>query len=94
MEKKTIKEAAILKALSYKLSPTYSNTSDFRDGFAEGSGWYAKNQSEQMYSEEDIEPLIDFIKDIESNWDCDKDAHKYNTLCRCCEAKKLLNQRK
>lgn len=23
---------------------------------------------------------------IHSDWDCDSDAHKYGTPCRCCEA--------
>ena len=36
------------------------------------------------------EEFLDFIKDIESNYDCDEDAHTYNTRCRCCEAKKLI----
>lgn len=35
--------------------------------------------------------LKEFIKDINENWDCDIDAHRYNTICRACEAGKLLN---
>jgi len=31
-----------------------------------------------------------FVKNIRDNYDCDRDAHKYNTPCRCCEADKIL----
>lgn len=31
------------------------------------------------------------LKDIESNYDHDDDAHKYKTNCRCCIAKEALN---
>lgn len=36
------------------------------------------------------ERIVSFIKDVESNWDCDSDGHRYNTGCRCCEAARLL----
>lgn len=32
------------------------------------------------------------LKDFASNWDCDKDAHKYGTPCRACEAQNMLNK--
>jgi hypothetical protein len=50
MEKKTIEEAA----------ECYLNNNDqnpftaIRDSFKAGAEWYAKTQSEQMYSEEDM----------------------------------------
>jgi len=59
-----------------------------RLAFKNGAKW----QTERMYSEEDIKPLIDFIKDCESNWDCDEDSHRYNTPCRICEAQKVMEQ--
>lgn len=31
-----------------------------------------------------------FIRNISENYDCDRDAHKYGTGCRCCEARNLL----
>jgi hypothetical protein len=34
--------------------------------------------------------LRDFIEDLYTSWDCDADAHKHNTLCRACEAKKII----
>jgi hypothetical protein len=34
--------------------------------------------------------MKEFIRDIYKNWDCDQDAHKYNTPCRACEAEKIL----
>ena len=45
---------------------------------------------EKSYSEEDLSSFIAFVKDIESNWDCDSDSHRYGTPCRSCEATKLL----
>lgn len=33
--------------------------------------------------------VIDFIRDIAQNWDCDEDGHKYNTGCRKCSASEL-----
>ena len=35
--------------------------------------------------------LREFARDIRDNWDCDNDSHRYNTRCRACEAKKILN---
>lgn len=34
--------------------------------------------------------IIDFIRDIAINWDCDEDGHKHNTGCRKCSAAELL----
>lgn len=39
-----------------------------------------------------VKMLEDELKDIRDNWDCDKDAHRYNTCCRCCYAKKVLEE--
>ncbi len=50
----------------------------------------AKWQAEIMYSEEEVKPLLSFIRGIKHNWDCDKDSHKYGTGCRCCDAEKTL----
>lgn len=33
--------------------------------------------------------VIEFIRDIAENWDCDVDSHTYNTPCRKCNAKEL-----
>ena len=49
-------------------------------------------QKEKMYSNEDIAPLLEFINDCDFNWDCDSDSHRYNTNCRCCDAKRILEQ--
>jgi hypothetical protein len=38
------------------------------------------------------EKLIAFVRDIESNWDCDDDAHNHGTTCRACQAAKLLEE--
>jgi chromosome segregation ATPase len=34
--------------------------------------------------------LLGFVRDIAKNYDCDQDAHRHGTSCRCCEAQKLL----
>jgi hypothetical protein len=39
---------------------------------------------------EELEKFQDFARDIRDNYDCDNDAHRYNTRCRCCEAEKLI----
>lgn len=41
------------------------------------------------------EKLIDFaifVKSIQEDYDCDRDAHIYGTQCRSCEAKRLLQK--
>ncbi len=38
-----------------------------------------------------LETLEEFARDVRDNYDCDSDAHKYGTRCRCCEAAKLLD---
>jgi hypothetical protein len=30
------------------------------------------------------------LRDIRDNWDCDEDAHKHGTTCRCCQATDAL----
>lgn len=37
-----------------------------------------------------IESLESFVRDIRDNFDCDSDAHKYGTTCRCCEAMAVI----
>lgn len=34
--------------------------------------------------------ILDFIRDMATNYDCDGDAHKYSTKCRVCEAREIL----
>lgn len=41
-----------------------------------------------------FEDVESFIQNIATGFDCDSDAHKYNTYCRCCEAQKLLEKLK
>lgn len=33
-----------------------------------------------------------FVYDCASNFDCDLDAHRYDTTCRACDAQELLDQ--
>ena len=37
-----------------------------------------------------IQRLSDFARDCRDNWDCDPDAHTHGTLCRACEAGRVL----
>jgi hypothetical protein len=60
-------------------------------GFIDGAKWQS-TQEKNKYSDEDIKPLLSFLREIKTNWDCDNDAHKYNTICRCCDAENILNQ--
>ncbi len=34
--------------------------------------------------------LLSALKEIRDDFDCDSDAHKYGTTCRCCLAKKAI----
>lgn len=36
--------------------------------------------------------LVAFAKDVRDNFDCDADAHRYGTMCRCCEAGAVLSE--
>ena len=39
-----------------------------------------------------VEEMETFISKVYNDFDCDSDAHRYNTTCRCCEAKKILDK--
>jgi hypothetical protein len=39
---------------------------------------------------EEVDLLRQFARSIRDNWDCDEDAHRYNTPCRCCDAEALV----
>lgn len=34
--------------------------------------------------------LVKILEDFRDAWDCDEDAHRYDTQCRCCAAKAAL----
>jgi hypothetical protein len=38
-----------------------------------------------------IKTLEQFLREVSQYYDCDSDGHKYNTHCRACEARDLLN---
>lgn len=40
-----------------------------------------------------VEAFEEFARDVRDNYDCDSDAHKYGTRCRCCEAETVLLSR-
>ena len=60
-----------------------------KKSFIEGAKW---QQDNNKYSEEEVEPLLSFIRDVKDDWDCDNDSHKYGTSCRRCDAEKILEQ--
>lgn len=37
-----------------------------------------------------VKEMEDFIRDVWKGYDCDMDGHRYNTGCRCCKAKKIM----
>lgn len=39
-----------------------------------------------------IQELESFVTNVSDNYDCDNDAHRYGTICRSCEASKLLKK--
>jgi hypothetical protein len=41
-----------------------------------------------------IKEMRSFCKDVADNYDCDSDGHKYNTGCRSCNAKSILEKTK
>ena len=41
-----------------------------------------------------IKEMRAFCKDVADNYDCDSDAHKYNTGCRSCNAKAMIEKSK
>jgi hypothetical protein len=54
MEKKTIEEAAE----EYLMNIHTKGYGNIVNAFIAGAEWYAKNQSEQMYSEEDVVNIV------------------------------------
>ncbi|MEK3674628.1 hypothetical protein [Paenibacillus sp. FSL R10-2771] len=38
------------------------------------------------------EIMVNALKDIANNFDCDADAHRHDTTCRKCMAQEKLNQ--
>lgn len=39
-----------------------------------------------------VDALERFLVDLQNNWDCDSDAHKYGTPCRGCCAAELMER--
>lgn len=40
----------------------------------------------------EFEEIINFIRNLDSNYDCDSDGHRYNTGCRTCQAAELYRK--
>lgn len=41
----------------------------------------------------EVEKLRGLLVDFRDGWDCDTDAHKYKTQCRCCAAAAALEKK-
>lgn len=45
----------------------------------------------------DLEDFVfkagDFLRTCRDDFDCDSDAHRYNTFCRVCEAEKIIGKK-
>ena len=53
-------------------------------------------QVDRLTSENDrlrarVAELEEFARNVAYNYDCDTDAHRLGTRCRCCDAEALLN---
>ena len=66
------------KALTELLEMTYGN----------GQGLWGEQVVGAIRAH--LAELEGFVRDVRDNWDCDSDAHRYDTSCRCCMAAKLL----
>ena len=44
----------------------------------------------ESWNREEVKPLLTFLRELKDNWDCDSDAHRYDTPCRRCEAEEIL----
>lgn len=51
---------------------------------------YRKQSKELNKAEFKTAQLVSFARDVAANYDCDKDAHRYRTPCRKCEAAAAL----
>ena len=65
---------------------------------AVGLNVLGKDRVEKILTDhfEELEKLTAFtafVKDIRDNYDCDSDAHKYGTWCRCCQAAALIGEK-
>ena len=58
--------------------------------FALYTHWLRPLPNHVAISVERLSALEKFIRDCAVSFDCDKDAHRYGTQCRACDAEKLL----
>jgi len=41
-------------------------------------------------AEAEVARLRAVLRNVRDNYDCDEDAHRYGTICRCCDARAAL----
>ena len=59
-------------------------------GIAEWRDIALEREQQLITSQKQNALLRECLRDIRDNFDCDSDAHKYGTPCRCCSAKEAL----
>ncbi|MCK5611505.1 hypothetical protein KAR91_57070 [Candidatus Pacearchaeota archaeon] len=50
----------------------------------------SQKETENEKLTEQVKSYKNALTEIWNDFDCDSDAHKYNTTCRCCLAKKTI----
>ena len=40
----------------------------------------------------EFDEICDFIRSCHTGYDCDEDSHRYNSLCRVCEAGEVIKK--
>jgi len=57
---------------------------------AEVQRLWADLEIAESHKSDVIQRLSTFARECRDNWDCDTDAHTHGTLCRACEAVRVL----
>lgn len=73
------------------LAEEYADSKGTRGSTYGKSAWWKPRRDAYLAGYESLEARLEsaerLLKDFRDNWDCDSDAHKYGTPCRCCEAR-------
>ena len=67
-----------------------ADESDNDEWIAGTNQWREEAAAELRRLHEVNQELVKILEDFRDAWDCDEDAHRYDTQCRCCAAKAAL----
>jgi hypothetical protein len=70
-----------------RLTQAWSEVERLRGGLEEAQKDICSNTA--AYSAR-VRTLEEALREVRDNWDCDEDAHKHGTRCRCCVARSAL----